>query len=368
MGAFSEPEILHNTIHKNAGTGLFVEEGAEPAVFGNTIRENTRGGVSIQGAAPRITRNRIVKNDMWGIRVNLGRPKISGNDIYDNAPYDMVGPLSGEPLAAPDNWWGTANGPDILMHTHGRINMTSILDGPHPAGKSTGLPIVTGPLGGEIGADAFLMLAYSPYTIEKDVVIIGGTTLYVQPGVRLLFDQNTSIILEDGGLVARGDEDRPIVFASSGASPSPGDYLNAVRFQNRTDVSSHFKYCTMMHATTALDVHYGSPEIAYCHVANNAQSGIACRNDAAPKISYCTIKQNMGTGGIECVGASKPKINHNNIYENAVGIQAFSTILIDARNNWWGKEPPDDTVIWGDNVNIEPWLEAPEEKAFMIDD
>jgi hypothetical protein len=124
----------------------------------------------------------------------------------------------------------------------------------------------------------------------------------------------------------------------------------------------------MTHATTALDIHYGSPEITCCHVANNAQSGIACRNDAAPKISYCTIKRNMGTGGIECVGVSKPKINHNNIFENSVGIQAFSTILIDARNNWWGKAPPDPNMIWGDNVNIEPWLETPEERAFQIDD
>ena len=80
------------------------------------------------------------------------------------------------------------------------------------------------------------------------------------------------------------------------------------------------------------------------------------------------FKRNMGTGGIECVGVSKPKINHNNIFENAVGIQAFSTILIDARNNWWGKAPPDPNMIWGDNVNIEPWLETPQEKAFQIDD
>jgi hypothetical protein len=76
----------------------------------------------------------------------------------------------------------------------------------------------------------------------------------------------------------------------------------------------------------------------------------------------------MGTGGIECVGVSKPKINHNNITANAVGIQAFSTILIDARNNWWGQAPPDPNMIWGDNVNIEPWLDGPEQQAFAIDD
>ena len=368
VGAFSEPEILNNTIHKNSGTGLIVEEGAKPTVEGNSICENTRGGVLIRGAAPLVTHNTIVQNDTWGIRVDQGQPKISGNNIHDNASYDMMGAMSGEPLTASDNWWGTVNGPDILQQVKGRVNIATILDDPYPGGKSMGLPVLAGPLGGKIGADAFLTLSNSPYRIEKDVVVDGGAALYVEPGVTLLFDQNTSIILEDGGIVAQGKEDRPIRFMSSGASPSAGDYLNAVRFAGRTKVSSFFKYCVIMHATTALDVHYGSPEITRCHIANNAQSGIACRNDAAPKISYSTIKRNTGTGGIECVGASKPKINHNNIFENAVGIQAFSTILIDARDNWWGKAPPDSTVIWGENINFKPWLERPEEKAFEIDD
>jgi len=55
------------------------------------------------------------------------------------------------------------------------------------------------------------------------------------------------------------------------------------------------------------------------------------------------------------------------IIKNAVGIQAFSTILIDARYNWWGKTPPDDSLIWGENINFKPWLEGPEEKAFTKD-
>jgi hypothetical protein len=62
---------------------------------------------------------------------------------------------------------------------------------------------------------------------------------------------------------------------------------------------------------------------------------------------------------------SRPKISYNNIVENAVAIQAFSTILVDARHNWWGKAPPDAALIWGENINLEPWLEAPEAQAFV---
>jgi len=364
MGAFSEPGIFNNTIHKNSGIGLVVLEGARPTIEGNTIRENSKGGTFIEGAEPTVVHNTIVQNSGWGVCVVKSHPEIRGNNIHNNEPYDMVGTMSGEPFCARNNWWGTKNGLDILAKIKGRIDISSILDDPYSLGKSVRLPILPGPLGGEIRDDAFLTLSNSPYTIEKEIIVDGGATVYVEPGVRLMFDQNTSIILEDGGIVARGKEGQPIVFTSSGASSSAGDYLNAVRFAARTKVNSFFKYCVMKHATTAIDVHFGSPEILYCYIANNAQSGIKCRNDAAPKIFYNTITGNTGTGGIECVGTSRPKINHNNIVKNAVGIQAFSTILIDARYNWWGKTPPDDSLIWGENINFKPWLEGPEEKAF----
>lgn len=367
MGAFSEPEILNNTIHKNSGTGLVVLEGAKPTIEGNTIRENSKGGVIIEGAAPMMIHNTIVQNAGSGVSVVKSHGEIRRNNIHDNEPYDMVGVMSGEPLCARDNWWGTKNGLDILARITGRIDISSILDGPYSEGKSVELPILQGPLGGEISADALLTLSNSPYTIEKEIVVDGGATIYVEPGVKLMFDQNTSIILQDGGMVARGKREQPIILTSSGASPSAGDYLNAVRFAARTKVNSFFKYCVVEYATTALDVHFGSPEISYCYIANNAQSGIKCRNDAAPKIFYNTITGNTGTGGIECVGMSRPKINYNNIVKNAVGIQAFSTILIDARYNWWGKTPPDGGTIWGENINFKPWLEATEEKAFAKD-
>jgi hypothetical protein len=82
---------------------------------------------------------------------------------------------------------------------------------------------------------------------------------------------------------------------------------------------------------------------------------------------YNTIAKNLGTSGIECRGMTNPKINYNNIVDNVVAIQAFSTIYIDARNNFWGKVPPDDTVIWGKNINVKPWLTSPYKNAFLCE-
>ncbi|MEK7827042.1 MAG: right-handed parallel beta-helix repeat-containing protein, partial [Thermodesulfobacteriota bacterium] len=121
------------------------------------------------------------------------------------------------------------------------------------------------------------------------------------------------------------------------------------------------------YATTAFDIYYGTPEISSCHIAKNAQSGVYCRNDAAPQISYSTFEDNMGEGVFKGVGMSNPSIHYNNFLKNAVLVQGFSSIYIDARNNWWGADPPDTGLIWGDpdkSINIKPWLPAPEEKAF----
>ena len=65
---------------------------------------------------------------------------------------------------------------------------------------------------------------------------------------------------------------------------------------------------------------------------------------------------------------SKPVVNYNNFLNNAFAIQAFSSICIDARYNWWGNSPPDEKDIFkhsDDSININPYLEKPEGKAFQ---
>jgi hypothetical protein len=87
----------------------------------------------------------------------------------------------------------------------------------------------------------------------------------------------------------------------------------------------------------------------------------------AMKITYSTFLNNDGEAAIQSVGMSRPVINYNNFLKNTFAIQARSTIYIDARYNWWGSNPPDDNYILknnDDSINIKPWLERAEEKAF----
>jgi parallel beta-helix repeat protein len=370
LGAFSKGQVVKNIIHKNKKTAVVIADGAQPVLNDNTIRNNLATGILIQSAAPVISRNCISHNQGSGIVAKRSQATLTENNFVDNKPFNIEGEMSGESVNTFNNWWGSVKGLEIFSGMKGKIDVRSILNAPYPEGKPLELAILSQYLGGAIKKDAFLIMSHSPYRVSKDVVIDNGATLYIEPGVTITYDQNTSMITEDGGIVANGTKDQPIIFTASAISPSPGFYRSAVKFKGKgSRVNSFFTYCIVKYSDTAFDIHYGAPEISYCHIAKNAQSGVFCRNDSSPKISYCTFTENLGEGGIKVVGMSRPKINYNNFIKNDItDIQAFSTIRIDATHNWWGQAPPDERNIFkqnDDSINVKPWLTAPDKKAFI---
>ena len=366
-GAFSQPEVRRNAIHKNREGAVLITAGAKPLVAENTIADNQQAGLVIESAEPTVQKNTIVRNQGSGIVIHNSNAVIRENKIFDNRPLEMEADATGQAVDALENWWGSASGLTILSRISGKINIATILDGEPPTGKVLALPILESQLGVVIDKDSFLTLSNSPFRVTRDLTVAGGATLYIEPGVRILYEQNRAINVEDGGIQALGTRERPIIFTAAAKSPLPGFYAAAVRFKKTTQIVSAFNYCTISYGETAFDVYAGAPEISYCLIAHNSQSGIFCRNDAAPKITYSTFEDNMGEGAIRSVGASKPILNHNNFFNNAVAVQAFSSLCLDARYNWWGSAPPDEKYIFKsseDSINIKPWLERPEEEAF----
>jgi len=366
-GAFSQPLITRNALHRNATNAIIISDHAQPKIRENVIELNGGTGIRITNGSPEIKQNRISGNKQGGISVEAGVPVVQGNNILDNKPFNVVGPEGKEALEARENWWGTVKGLEVLATIRGRVNVDTILDAPFPKGKPQKLPILASELAGHLTTDGYLILAHSPYRVTKDLTITGGAHLYIEPGVVIKYDQNTSIIVADGGVIARGTPERPIRFTAHASSPTPGFYSSAFRFTQPTKEASSFAYCIFEYAEIALDIHRGTPEIASSLIQYNGQAGLYCRNDSAPTITFSTFQKNRGEGAIVSVGNARPKINRNNFGENDFALQARSTIYIDARENWWGKTPPDLGMIFGDlerNVNIKPWLEAPEKEAF----
>ena len=365
QGAFSKPLIRKNNIYKNKGVAVSISDGAAPRILENTVNDNDKSGIMVQSSAAEITQNAITRNKGNGIVVKGSESVIRQNNIIDNQPYNMAGAMTGASAKALDNWWGSAKMADVLAGLQGRVDVHSILDAPYPQGKGLAMPILDKILAGPVNTDAYLILSNSPYRITKDVVIDGGATLFIEPGVVLAFEQKTSFITQNGGIIARGTKEKPITFTAASASPAPGFYASAVRFTKATKINSSFAYCIVKYASTAFDIYEGSPEISYSHIAHSSQNAVYCRKDAAPVISYNTFAQNQGEGAITCVGSANPKIFQNNFIGNTVAIQSFSSIYIDARYNWWGVAPPDPKLFWlGENINTKPWLEKENPDAF----
>lgn len=364
QGAFSKPDITKNSIYKNKGVALTVSDGAAPVIKENSIQDNENTGLLVQSAAPEFVQNNLARNGNNGIVIKGAGININRNNIVDNKPYNIVGNMAGTSVKALDNWWGSSKILEILAGIQGRVDISTVLDGAYPQGKSLAVTALGKKLSGTIKTDSYLILSNSPYRVTKDVVIDGGATLYIEPGVVVEFEQKTSLIAEEGGIVACGTKENPITFTAAASTPTPGFYNNAVRLSKQSKVNSSFAYCIVKYATTAFDIYAGAPEISYCQIINSAQNAVFCRNDATPVLLYNTFAENHGEGAIKCVGMANPKINFNNFSGNTVAIQSFSTIYIDARNNWWGANPPDQNMIWGDNVNIKPWLTKEEPKAF----
>lgn len=363
--SFSKPKIFGNVIASNFSSGVEISAAASPNLEENEIRGNRQDGVFIKEAQPILMKNRILNNQEAGVRIFSSGSQLLNNNIHDNGKYDVYNdPQKDVKVEANDNWWGTKEGLKIIGKIFGRVDYHRVLDAPYPQGKPLELPILKSPLGGLVERDSFLTLAHSPYVLEKDVSVEKGAILFVEPGVTVKYNPGTSIIVKDGGIDARGTAERVITFTSNSSSPSPGSYPSAIRFDQPSPQASFFRYCIFEYAEIGLDIAYGAPDIDHCFIANHSQAGVKVANDAQPKIFHCTFARNLGTGAIVALGTSRPKINRNNFLDNPFAIQSFSSIYLDAQENWWGSSPPQETLFLGE-INYKSWLDVPEAGVFQ---
>ncbi|MCX6875118.1 MAG: right-handed parallel beta-helix repeat-containing protein [Verrucomicrobia bacterium] len=98
-----------------------------------------------------------------------------------------------------------------------------------------GLPIGTYVLGNLTGNTVW-SLANSPYHVVGDVTVSAGVSLTIEPGTRVEFEGYFKLQI-DGTLVAEGTPGNPIVFTSSKATPTRGDWQGLKFRSTRWDSS-----------------------------------------------------------------------------------------------------------------------------------
>src|SRR5690242_21359722 len=69
-----------------------------------------------------------------------------------------------------------------------------------------------------------LYLTNSPYVVISDLVVPGGQTLTIEPGVVLQFTNVNIGAFVDGTLIARGTSGSPILFTSDKPVKQPGHW------------------------------------------------------------------------------------------------------------------------------------------------
>lgn len=162
----------------------------------------------------------------------------------------------------------------------GACTVTGTIDGAPVSGKAYAeLTHPRGwPLYGNLTDDT-LPTRYGPYVVTADVVIPAGHTVYIQPGVEILFlgDYRFDVY---GGLKAMGTASDSVVFTHY--EDNPDSTWRGLRFYNASPACT-LKYCI---------IEYGS-----AHGSGNDGNGggIYCQN-SSPVVSHCTIRNNAAAG------------------------------------------------------------------------
>ena len=172
-------------------------------------------------------------------------------------------------------------------------------------------------------------LAGSPYLISGNIEIPNDSTLVIQPGVTVKFQNNNYTMKVFGRLLAIGTITDTIIFTDLNTTNG----WEGISFINTTanNDTSKFIYCKLQYGRptgipnngTICFINFSKAIVSHCRISNCtglAGSGvaIACNGSSNTIISYNRISNNTASygGGIYCQGAS-PTITNNIISYNS---------------------------------------------------
>lgn len=170
---------------------------------------------------------------------------------------------------------------------------------------------------GNIATDTTWSLGNSPYTVTGNVQVLGGVRLTIEPGVVVKFTIGTSLSI-GGELIARGTADQRILFTSSSAFPSPGDW-SCIKFVSG---STNATVDQALNYLAGSIIEFSTIEYGGNHPADTTYRGGAVQiTQSSPYITNNIIRNNNASnnnygGGIYIGQTDSSYIIHNNIENN----------------------------------------------------
>ena len=247
------------------------------------------------------------------------------------------------------------NHPGVAIYWKGSssISAKNIIASNNTAGNELKVP------GGAIttGQEWDLGDADIPVHLTDSITVESGGVLSIAPGTSLVFDATKQLYVKSGGaLYALGTADEPITFtASPGASAWYGlkNYLGTMIL----------RHCEVSYADKGLTLGATSLEPPTNSIVQN-----------------CKIHHNNKGFSVYAPTSFSTSIVYNEIYDNSVlAIEnvGFGPDPINAYNNYWGDpsgpyhatlNPDGLGNPVGNNVNFDPFLEAPPEDQTLVGD
>lgn len=167
-----------------------------------------------------------------------------------------------------------------------------------------------------------------------------------------------------------GTASSPIIFTSNDPNPAPGKWSGITFYSGTVSANSALDYVTVEfgggNGVGNLYLSSASPTITNSTIRKSSNAGIYASYSSSV-ITRNTVADN-GAYGIYSYGSPNPKVNSNDIVNNAQygAYNATSSQRLDAKNNWWGDPsgPYHSSNTSGlgnkvsDYVDFSPWLNA----------
>jgi len=174
-----------------------------------------------------------------------------------------------------------------------------------------------------------------PYLVTENITVPEGESLYIQPGVRIMFQSFAKLDVK-GKLFCNGTKIDPINFSGPENSHNKEDSAavswGGIYF-NGENSGGEISHAIIQNAEYGIYCNRSDTVVIFNNVLkNNKVSGIYCVSESNPIISHNTIMHSQY--GIECYDYSSPIIQNNQISKTLyAGIYCFMQSHPTLRNN-----------------------------------